>query len=70
MIVFTIIFRAADPSTTKLSLMVHYQYHTPVCPVKRPLCCVQGQGHGGGSELHFVFVSPVFTVLLTSLQPN
>ena len=33
-------------------------------------CCVQDQDHSGNSELHWIFVLPIFSVLLISWQPN
>ena len=40
---FCCIFWTADPSATKLVLIVHY--HNPECFMEKLDCCVQGQGH-------------------------
>ena len=45
-------------SDTRLSLMVHH--HKPECLVQRFDGCVQSQGHSKGSDLHGLFVNPVF----------
>ena len=41
----------------QLSLTVHV--HKLECLVKRLLCCIQGQGHSGGSELQRMFARTI-----------
>ena len=47
---------------TKLSLMEHH--HKPECLVKRLDCCAESPGHGDDSTRHWMFVNPIFCVLL------
>ena len=53
------ILRAADPFAIKCGLVIQAGES-----YERLDCCVQGQGHSDGSNLHRMFVSPIFSVPL------
>ena len=61
-------FWTADPFLIKINLMV--SHHKPECLVERLDCCVQGQGRSDCSKRHWMFVNPICSVPLISLQPD